>query len=101
MMMMMMMMEDEPPPIVRIDRQSSIENEPRTLGIRQMRFARDEALYVINTRNYEDAVRIFTEGLEPVVSVAEQNGRDAICMDEEFECSMTMNELRDVSTAPF
>ncbi|MGI4329206.1 hypothetical protein ACR2WG_26775, partial [Klebsiella pneumoniae] len=38
--MMMMMMEDEPPPIVRIDRQSSIENEPRTLGIRQMRFAR-------------------------------------------------------------
>ncbi|GFY91279.1 hypothetical protein Acr_07g0014750 [Actinidia rufa] len=66
---MRMMMEEEPPPIVRIDRQSSIENEPRTLGIRQMRFARDEALYVINTRNYEDAVRIFTEGLEPVVSV--------------------------------
>ncbi|KAI4364323.1 hypothetical protein MLD38_020431 [Melastoma candidum] len=49
-----------------MDRKSSIEEEPRTLGADQLRFAREAALYVLNSMSVEEALRVFTHGLEPV-----------------------------------
>ncbi|XP_031503816.1 uncharacterized protein LOC116266649 [Nymphaea colorata] len=54
-----------------IQRMSSIDREPRTLHVHQMRRAREEALRVIQTKSSEEAVRIFTEGLLPVGPIAE------------------------------
>ncbi|XP_011032337.1 PREDICTED: uncharacterized protein LOC105131187 isoform X3 [Populus euphratica] len=47
--------------MVRIQRKSSIESEPRTLTMDQIHFAREAALYVVNTRSIEEALSIFTE----------------------------------------
>uniref|UniRef100_A0A2N9IMX5 Uncharacterized protein n=1 Tax=Fagus sylvatica TaxID=28930 RepID=A0A2N9IMX5_FAGSY len=47
--------------MIRIDRKSSIESEPRALGIDQIQFAREAALYVLNTRTIEEAKAIFTK----------------------------------------
>nr|GMC96571.1 Coiled-coil domain-containing protein 18, putative isoform 1 [Ipomoea batatas] len=44
-----------------LDRKSSIENEPRTLNINQIQFAREAALSVLSTTSIEEALRIFTE----------------------------------------
>ncbi|KAL7224209.1 hypothetical protein ACSBR1_025636 [Camellia fascicularis] len=98
-----------------IERKSSIENEPRTLSMNQIQFARDAALYVLNTRSIEEAMRIFTKDLQPVVTVAEQNEKATIdfnehsegtTMDfnEEFNCFA--NELqiplpREIASSPF
>ncbi|GFP97047.1 hypothetical protein PHJA_001848800 [Phtheirospermum japonicum] len=46
-----------------MERQSSIEDEPRTLDYNQIEFAREAALYVVNTRSMQEAFRIFTEGV--------------------------------------
>uniref|UniRef100_A0A7N2LXY3 Uncharacterized protein n=1 Tax=Quercus lobata TaxID=97700 RepID=A0A7N2LXY3_QUELO len=59
--------------MVRIDRKSSIESEPRTLDFDQIQYAREAALYVLNTRTIEEAMTIFMKGLEPVVSTARHN----------------------------
>ncbi|KAK8949642.1 hypothetical protein KSP39_PZI005930 [Platanthera zijinensis] len=48
-----------------IDRMSSIEKEPRTLSIDQIRNAREEALYVMKTKTVEEALSLFTQ-LMPV-----------------------------------
>ncbi|KAB5548287.1 hypothetical protein DKX38_011693 [Salix brachista] len=45
----------------RIDRKPSIEFEPRTLTMDQIQFAREAALYVMNTRSMEAALSVFTE----------------------------------------
>ncbi|PHU00382.1 hypothetical protein BC332_30169 [Capsicum chinense] len=93
--------------IVPLDRTSSIENEPRTLNLDQIQFARDAALYVINTRGLEEAMRIFTEGLEPVVHcVHDKEEVDALneCAEEFERLSNPLrnnSETRDVATAPF
>ncbi|EES16783.1 uncharacterized protein LOC8082772 [Sorghum bicolor] len=47
-------------------RMSSIEWEPKTLTLDQIKFAREAALYVVSTKTEEEAIRIFTEGLKPV-----------------------------------
>ncbi|XP_010270423.1 PREDICTED: uncharacterized protein LOC104606757 [Nelumbo nucifera] len=89
---------------LQIERKSSIENEPRTLTIDQLQFAREEALCVLNTRGIEEAIRIFTEGLKPVVSSACQKRSIKKDSDEEFECFATqlkLPRLRDVVSAPF
>ena len=44
-----------------MERQTSIETEPMTLTINQLQFAREAALYVMNTRSMEEALSIFTE----------------------------------------
>ncbi|CAA2961492.1 ATP-dependent zinc metalloprotease FTSH 10, mitochondrial-like [Olea europaea subsp. europaea] len=46
---------------IGIERQSSIEKEPLTLNIDQIQFAREAALYVMNNRSIEEALRIFTK----------------------------------------
>ncbi|CAH9092199.1 unnamed protein product [Cuscuta epithymum] len=51
-----------------LDRKSSIESEPPTLSGDQIQVAREAALCVMNNASVEEAARIFTEGLEAVVS---------------------------------
>ncbi|XP_021824133.1 uncharacterized protein LOC110765343 [Prunus avium] len=96
------MMEDSS--IVRIDRKTSIETEPRTLGFDQIQFAREAARYVLKTKNIEEAMRIFTEGLVPVVSSINQNG-DEMMDSEELEYSednyIRSQGPRDCVSAPF
>ncbi|KAK6775437.1 hypothetical protein RDI58_026438 [Solanum bulbocastanum] len=92
--------------MVPLNRTSSIENEPRTLNLNQIQFARDAALYVINTRGLEEAMRIFTEGLEPVSQCVHDKEEDVIMeYAEELESlsnPLRINpETRDIATAPF
>ncbi|XP_058006424.1 uncharacterized protein LOC131181604 isoform X2 [Hevea brasiliensis] len=89
---------------VRIERKSSIENEPRTLTIDQIQCAKEAALYVVNTRSADEAMSIFTEGLEPVVSAA-QNEDEAMELGGEIKCIHALYhllaEIRDALSAPF
>ncbi|TYH75685.1 hypothetical protein ES332_D04G037300v1 [Gossypium tomentosum] len=66
---------------LQIHRTSSIENEPRTLSIDQIQYAREAAMYVVNTRSIEEAMNIFTQGLEPVVEVA-RDERETTTIEE-------------------
>ncbi|KAH7859645.1 hypothetical protein Vadar_003729 [Vaccinium darrowii] len=87
-----------------MDRKSSIEKEPRTLSVRQMQVARDVAQYVVNTSTVDEALRIFTEGLEPVETVAKENGDPIMDVGEEFDCSSSEVGVpgpREISSAPF
>ncbi|XP_011099747.1 uncharacterized protein LOC105178088 [Sesamum indicum] len=92
---------------VGIERQSSIENEPRTLDIHQIGFAREAALYVVNTRGIEEALRIFTEGLEPVVSCMQGGQSNSVGHSEEdgnYRNNVVAKipaGLRDIVSAPF
>ncbi|KAL5555546.1 hypothetical protein UlMin_037782 [Ulmus minor] len=90
--------------MVRIDRKSSIETEPRTLDMNQIHIAREAALYVLKTRTVEEALSIFTQGLEPVASVVGQNRRMDIPsekFDEYGGDHLEVPEFRDVVSAPF
>ncbi|XP_073060665.1 uncharacterized protein [Primulina eburnea] len=86
--------------MVRImERQSSIETEPRTLNVHQFEFAKEAARYVVNTKTLEEALRIFTQGLEPVVR-CEEGGE--LVKEEDQWCGI--NEKfgdREIVTAPF
>ncbi|TMX04758.1 hypothetical protein EJD97_004839 [Solanum chilense] len=91
--------------MVPLNRTSSIENEPRTLNLNQIQFARDTALYLINTRGLEEAMRIFTEGLEPVSQCV--HDKEEVIMEYAEELENLSNplrinpETRDIATAPF
>ncbi|XP_031385011.1 uncharacterized protein LOC116198889 isoform X1 [Punica granatum] len=87
-------------PVSRIDRKSSIESEPRTLSLRQMERAREAALIVLNTRSIEDAMSIFTEGLQPVLRVGNRMGPESYYYDH-IDDKLLGSEPRDVATAPF
>ncbi|KAG6408204.1 hypothetical protein SASPL_131208 [Salvia splendens] len=82
-----------------VERQSSIENEPRTLNNDQIDFAREAALYVVNTSSsIQEALTIFTQGLEPVVRSDEDGG------DSESVGVGNMEDhhnIRDTVSAPF
>ncbi|KAI3867496.1 hypothetical protein MKX03_032349 [Papaver bracteatum] len=56
---------------IQIQRKSSIETEPRTLNIHQIHFAREGALFVLNSRSSEEAINIFTEGGDWLLLVKE------------------------------
>ncbi|KAJ6929111.1 hypothetical protein NC652_013086 [Populus alba x Populus x berolinensis] len=90
--------------MVRIQRKSSMESEPRTLTMDQIQFAREAALYVVNTRSIEEALSIFTEGLEPVRG---RNGDRMMDMSREMQCVEELEQLqlteiiRDIASAPF
>ncbi|GMH11376.1 hypothetical protein Nepgr_013217 [Nepenthes gracilis] len=90
---------------VEIDRKSSIEGEPRTLSFQQFQFAREAALYVINTRSFEEALQIFTEGLKSSENTERQDGLLMDGSDEEIDCCsdhfFRLPESRDIVTAPF
>ncbi|XP_011032335.1 PREDICTED: uncharacterized protein LOC105131187 isoform X1 [Populus euphratica] len=89
--------------MVRIQRKSSIESEPRTLTMDQIHFAREAALYVVNTRSIEEALSIFTEGLEPVGG---RKGDRMTDISREIQCveeleQLRLTEIRDIVSAPF
>lgn len=90
--------------VTGMGRRSSIETEPRTLNINQIQDAREAALYVVNTKSIEEALSIFTEGLQPVVSVAKN--QEGTKMDPIDEICPLISELRssrfrDIVSAPF
>ncbi|KAJ1405052.1 hypothetical protein SESBI_26193 [Sesbania bispinosa] len=95
-------------PMLHLERTSSIEREPRTLSIDQIQSARDLAIYILNTKTFEEASRIFTEGLQPVVSAACSMGSDArmnVDSGEEVEVNLKYTNqaetFRDIASAPF
>ncbi|KAK7358826.1 hypothetical protein VNO77_00766 [Canavalia gladiata] len=98
-------------PMLPLERTSSIEREPRTLNINQIQSARDLAIYILNTKTLEEASRIFTEGLQPVVSAACCMGSGTVDMDlgEELELLNSKDTaqvapaaaFRDIASAPF
>ncbi|KAG1331207.1 hypothetical protein COCNU_02G011750 [Cocos nucifera] len=67
-------------PRLKIERKSSIENEPLTLTLDQLQYAREEALWVLGTKTMEEALNIFTEGLKPVL-----RARDDMDLDDHAE----------------
>ncbi|KAL2553151.1 molybdate transporter 1-like [Forsythia ovata] len=71
---------------------------------RLMKFIREAALYVMNTQSIEEAMRIFTKGLEPVDRCVGDECNELMNSGEELEVSA--NELiipgfRDIVSAPF
>ncbi|AQK39814.1 uncharacterized protein LOC100194130 [Zea mays] len=105
-------------------RMSSIEWEPKTLTLAQIKFAREAALYVVSTKTEQEAIRIFTEGLKPVRIMAVSKSTSSIdssSSDDDVElgaccCSSTKGcrgggskggrrrrsmDDRDVATTPF
>ncbi|RLM99139.1 uncharacterized protein C2845_PM06G12300 [Panicum miliaceum] len=104
-------------------RMPSMEWEPKTLTLDQIKFAREAALYVVSTKTEEEAIRIFTEGLKPVeVTVRKSNSFDSSSDDDVgLGCSSDSTKQqarggggskggcrrrsidieRDVATAPF
>ena len=49
------------------------EREPKALSLDELKDAREAALYVLRTHSSEHAVRIFTQGLKPVLGVRRNN----------------------------
>ncbi|XXG87161.1 hypothetical protein AAC387_Pa11g1917 [Persea americana] len=96
---------------MEIERKSSIEREPRTLSFHDIQYAREAALYVIKNKSIEEALRIFTEGLEPVVRSGGGNEKMTVLESEDeeeknnFAACLSLPPLfmgfRDVVTAPF
>ncbi|CAA2969652.1 Hypothetical predicted protein [Olea europaea subsp. europaea] len=88
---------------IGLERQSSIEKEPRTLNIDQIQYAREAAMSVMNTRSIEEALMIFTKGLKPVVNCV---GDECNEMNSGEDLDTLANELsisgfRDIVSAPF
>ncbi|KAL7142004.1 hypothetical protein ABFS83_08G093400 [Erythranthe nasuta] len=93
-----------------IQRESSIENEPRTLNIHQIHLARELARHVMNTKTIQEASAIFTEVSEPVVRRAAKSRfesvRAAINVEEDDEYNEScifdnIIQIRDIVSAPF
>jgi hypothetical protein len=99
-----------------------MEREPKALSLDELKYAREAALYVLRTHSEEDAVRIFTQGLKPVLGVRKSSMADSKDEDDgDYEdddlfnpdaflpgddgfCpryGRTDDEERDVATAPF
>ncbi|TXG60357.1 hypothetical protein EZV62_014930 [Acer yangbiense] len=95
--------------IIGIDRKPSIETEPRTLSIDQIHYAREAALYVMRTSSIEQAMTIFTQGLQAVdCGVTRQNdtpstdddlGEEEVLL--QYSEDEQVPEMMDVATAPF
>ncbi|KAL8045138.1 hypothetical protein ABFX02_08G093200 [Erythranthe guttata] len=94
-----------------IDRESSIENEPRTLNIHQIHLARELARHVMNTKTIQEASAIFTEVSEPVeVRRAAKSRFESVGAainaeeDDEYNESCIFDNIiriRDIVSAPF
>ncbi|OAY81775.1 uncharacterized protein LOC109723383 [Ananas comosus] len=91
---------------MKMERKSSIESEPRTLTLEQLRFAREAALYVLSTKTAEEAFRIFTDGLKPMLTTMrsetdsddEAEMIDCVVMDDHINNLLIK---KDIVTAPF
>ncbi|CAM0874794.1 unnamed protein product [Alopecurus aequalis] len=97
-------------------RMPSMEREPKTLSLHELNYAREAALYVLSTHSSQDAARIFTEGLKPVL-LASRNSTDSDSDDDgdvfdpdafvddhdarHRQLRGSIPEKRDFATAPF
>ncbi|XP_018469003.1 uncharacterized protein LOC108840674 [Raphanus sativus] len=90
-----------------LERKSSIETEPMTLHLDQIENAREEALFVMKTKTFEEAMDIFTkETQEGLRADEEKRGR---CLDlQDYECDDEDERLIfldplgwDIVSAPF
>ncbi|XP_020697042.1 uncharacterized protein LOC110110079 [Dendrobium catenatum] len=90
---------------LEIERKFSLEKEPRTLSLCQIQYAREAALDVLSNKTMEEALSIFTEGLQPVLNVTEgrQNLDDTDLSDliGKQRSFGVLEGFRDISTAPF
>ncbi|VAH64311.1 uncharacterized protein LOC119272089 [Triticum dicoccoides] len=100
-------------------RMPSMEAEPKTLTLEQLKYAREAALYVVRTRTTEEAIRIFTEGLKPVRGVQKMGSSSTTdSSDDDVELGSSEDSTprggggtgcrthgrsikRDIATAPF
>ncbi|KAK0605616.1 hypothetical protein LWI29_028909 [Acer saccharum] len=88
--------------IIGIDRKPSIETEPRTLSIDQIHYAREAALYVMRTSSIEQAMTIFTQGLQAVdCGVTRQmiHRRRTMTL-EKRRCSSSIRKMNKYRTPP-
>ncbi|XP_018483758.1 uncharacterized protein LOC108854645 [Raphanus sativus] len=88
-----------------LQRMSSIETEPRTLHLDQIENAREEALCVIKTKTFQEALYIFTkETQEGIRAGEEKRGRclDLKDYDDEDERLIFLDPHGwDIASAPF
>ncbi|CAM0875970.1 unnamed protein product [Alopecurus aequalis] len=99
-------------------RMPSMEAEPKTLTLQQLKYAREAALYVVSTRTTEEAIRIFTEGLKPMKSMRKTGSSTTDSSDDDVELDSSEDSTprvgggagsrrlghsikRDIATAPF
>ncbi|CAM0876052.1 unnamed protein product [Alopecurus aequalis] len=103
--------------VVKAARLPSMEREPKTLSLDELNNARKAALYVMSTHSSQDAARIFTEGLKPVL-LAGRNSTDSDSDDDgdvfdpedaffddhdarRRQLRVSIPKKRDFATAPF
>ncbi|KAJ0976809.1 hypothetical protein J5N97_012283 [Dioscorea zingiberensis] len=84
-----------------IERTSSIEFEPLTLKLEQLQYARETALCVLSTRTIEEAIEIFTEGLQRPVFCVKGEMEMEMEFEKGAERTEMLRDLRDIVTAPF
>ncbi|KAF8098356.1 hypothetical protein N665_0268s0025 [Sinapis alba] len=90
-----------------LQRKSSIETEPRTLHLDQIENAREEALCVIKTKTFQEALDIFTKERQESLSAGEEKrGRRCLDLkdydDDEDERLIFLDPRGwDIASAPF
>ncbi|CAH8384581.1 unnamed protein product [Eruca vesicaria subsp. sativa] len=91
-----------------LERKSSIETEPMTLHLDQIENAREEALFVMKTKTFQEAMDIFTkETQEGLRDEEEKRGRRCLDLkdyeyDDEDERLIFLDPLGwDIVSAPF
>ncbi|XP_010025590.2 uncharacterized protein LOC104415890 isoform X2 [Eucalyptus grandis] len=87
--------------MARMEGRASIDGEPKTLSFHQIKLAREAALDVVNTCTVEEALRIFTEGLEPIICCGNGLDREEEPNEDENDELRLPQSLRDVISAPF
>ncbi|KAL4183876.1 hypothetical protein AMTRI_Chr11g100490 [Amborella trichopoda] len=85
----------------KLIKQSSLETEPRTLCIEQIQNAREAASYVMNNTSREEALSIFTEGLQPLKKTRGVEISDDLEFSSASSGVLLPCPFRDVLTAPF
>ncbi|XP_077228558.1 uncharacterized protein LOC143861526 [Tasmannia lanceolata] len=66
----------------------SIEMEPRTLSQGELSTAREEAVFIVQKKEPDEASTIFTEGMRPVTSIKE--------MEKKVEMTDQLHRLHDL-----
>ncbi|KAJ4966867.1 hypothetical protein NE237_018716 [Protea cynaroides] len=97
-----------------IERKSSIDSEPRTLTMDQLQYAREEALYVAQTKSNDEALSVFTKGLKPVGSAVKDRNISKLSIDDDstkdcdsfaihfsLPAAVPAVVSRDIASAPF
>ncbi|XP_056859577.1 uncharacterized protein LOC130508235 [Raphanus sativus] len=90
-----------------LERKSSIETEPMTLHLDQIENAREEALFVMKTKTFEEAMDIFTKETQEVLRADEEKRGRCLDLqdyeyDDEDERLIFLDPLGwDIVSAPF